>query len=315
MDEVLLSNDLEISEYGVFWCGRDIGDLSPKAKEFLQKDGTHFVEIEGSEPFFTKVSNRISEVDPPTANELQENADRKIESINRTREQRSREASTEEERRHLKALDYASQASEYLQDNKWQKAIDQSTEAIELQSGDGPSSAYFTRARAYQEAGDHTKAIGDYSTVLELNPEHAVAYTNRGISHHRVGEYERAIEEHTTAIELSPEDATLYNNRSEARLCTGAYDESLEDAKKGYELAGNPASRAAGLMLALIAKIVQNEEVSEMEREYVEICSQDFISSWSFEELDIFLDTEDLKDEKEEKIRETMALLREHKKS
>jgi tetratricopeptide (TPR) repeat protein len=313
MDEVLLSDDLEISEYGVFWCGRDIDDLSPKAKEFLKKDGTQFVEIEGSEPFFTKVSNRIPEIDPPTADELQENADRKIESIDRTREQRSREANTEEEKMHLEALNYASQASQYLQDDEWQKAIDQSTEAIELQPGDGPSSAYFTRARAYQETDNHIEAIEDYSKVLELSSENAIAYNNRGNSYHDIGKYERAIEDRTTAIKLNPEYADAHSNRSETRLRTGAYTEALEDAQKGYELADDLNSRAAGLMLTLIAKIVRDEGVSEMEREYRQICSQDFISTWSFEELEGFLDTEDMEAEKEDKIREIMALLREHK--
>ena len=107
----------------------------------------------------------------------------------------------------------------------------------------------FNRGFAYDEKGDHDKAIEDYNKIIELNPEDADAYLNRGNAYYGKGEFDRAIEDYSKAIELNPEYARAYTNRGVAYRKSKQYGkEEEEDYKKALEL--NPNEVDAMLALS-----------------------------------------------------------------
>ena len=55
--------------------------------------------------------------------------------------------------------------------------------------------AYYNRGNTYYTKGDYDQAIYDYSKVIELNPNFAVAYNNRAISYYFKKEYDKVWED------------------------------------------------------------------------------------------------------------------------
>ena len=53
----------------------------------------------------------------------------------------------------------------------------------------------------------------DFTKVIRLNPNFAVAYYNRGIAYERKGDYTRAIEDFTKAMKMNPSFVEAYYNR------------------------------------------------------------------------------------------------------
>jgi lipoprotein NlpI len=51
----------------------------------------------------------------------------------------------------------------------------------------------FNRAVAYERAGEHGRAIQDYSEVIRLKPTLAAAFVSRGLAYAATKEYGRAI--------------------------------------------------------------------------------------------------------------------------
>lgn len=51
--------------------------------------------------------------------------------------------------------------------------------------------AYYNRGIAYDEKGQHNKAIADFTKAVELNPKFAGAYNNRAVACYIKGEYEK----------------------------------------------------------------------------------------------------------------------------
>ena len=49
-------------------------------------------------------------------------------------------------------------------------------------------------------------AIEDYTRVIELDPDHALAHLNRGKVRDGQGDHEGAIEDYTRALRLTPAD-------------------------------------------------------------------------------------------------------------
>ena len=108
------------------------------------------------------------------------------------------------------------------------------TEAIQL----NPRSAvaYNNRGLAYENKGDHDKAIADFTDAIRLEPKDAKAYYNRGSAYKNKGEYEKAIADFTEASRLDPKDNTAYNNRGCAYECKGDHDKAIADFTKAIRL-------------------------------------------------------------------------------
>jgi len=84
---------------------------------------------------------------------------------------------------------------------KFAAAIEAADKAISLDSS--LVNPYINRAWALCEMGQYDKAITDCNTVLEINPDNALALNNRGLANHRKGELRKAGEDYKKACELN----------------------------------------------------------------------------------------------------------------
>jgi len=110
---------------------------------------------------------------------------------------------------------YGSRSNIYLKLKKYQQAISDCTKAIELQSVTGEEDfvPYNNRALAYVHNFDFAdvnkdelkKAIGDFSKVIELNPEYTVAYIQRGYIYLALDKPREAINNYEKYLELDPD--------------------------------------------------------------------------------------------------------------
>lgn len=100
-------------------------------------------------------------------------------------------------------------------------------------SGKELSWAFYNRANAYSKLGEHQKAIDDYSQAIDLDPSDASSFYNRGNSYSDLEQHLKAIEDFTAAIRIEPDFAHAYGNRARERADLDQYDAALKD----YDLA------------------------------------------------------------------------------
>jgi tetratricopeptide (TPR) repeat protein len=100
--------------------------------------------------------------------------------------------------------------------------------------------AYNNRGIAYAEMGDYEQAIADYTEAIRLDPKCVLAYNNRGIVYAEMGEYELAIADYTEVIRLDPEHVSAYHNRALNYERTGEYEQALADYTEAIRRAPDP---------------------------------------------------------------------------
>lgn len=99
------------------------------------------------------------------------------------------------------------------------------------------------RAAVYADAGNHQKAIEDYTHAIALVPELAEGMTyNRGISHNILKEYDKALRDFTRVVELQPlrayprrQRANCYANQGKWKLAIKDYDQAIARWPKDAE--------------------------------------------------------------------------------
>jgi len=263
MDEVILK-DIDIPEYGIYWCARERSELSEKAKQLLEQENTYFVEIDGSEAFFTKLANRIPGVSPPDEEDLRENAEEKIEAIERTIEQREKEAESEEEEEYIDTLQIKSRTRHLAKEENWEELCEVASELIDIDSED--PIGYFFRGISHKNLNNHEKAIDDFDRAINRDPKEPALYNHRGLVYNSLGKPERAIEDFDKSIDVDENYVLGFLNRAEAKLGVEAYVEARDDAAEAYELADDTDNVAISLLLLFISKTVLDEETDELEK-------------------------------------------------
>lgn len=125
----------------------------------------------------------------------------------------------------------------WLYQNQGQKteAIANYSQAIELDP-QGSAVAYNNRAIAYHQQGDIQQALADYNQAIELDPGYAPAYNNRGIAYFDQQDYPRAVANYTKAIELDPQLAFAFNNRGNAYKNQGDIAQAITDFDQAIKL-------------------------------------------------------------------------------
>ena len=97
---------------------------------------------------------------------------------------------------------------------------------------------WFWRAEAHAAAGDHARAINDYSKCIELEPEQMGPRVSRAIEEERLGRWRETLtdwEESLMRVELDGEKAFVLNHL--ARLLATCPEEELRDIPRAVELA------------------------------------------------------------------------------
>jgi len=146
-----------------------------------------------------------------------------------------------------------------------------------LRHMDGPAIELyrlFDRAAYLQKSGRIEESIAEYRSVLELNPNEALAHNNlsmvlllAGRPQDAAAEFQKFTEINLRrALEIEPDQAASHNNLGLLLLRTGRADEAIAQFGKAIELKPDFAPAHCSLGAALAAKRKFNEALDELER-------------------------------------------------
>jgi tetratricopeptide (TPR) repeat protein len=155
----------------------------------------------------------------------------------------------------------------YIKEKQWRKAIAELDKAITL----GDKSAYINRALAYDQLGDHSKAIQDgqkiqeakmesalkeadnldqrqnfaaaekkYAEAIAFNPSSVVGYMARGDMHRRRSQFDEAIADFSKALNISGgNNGKAYFERAETYLRANRWEECIADCNQAIKRGNN----------------------------------------------------------------------------
>ncbi|MBF0490986.1 MAG: tetratricopeptide repeat protein, partial [Candidatus Omnitrophica bacterium] len=98
---------------------------------------------------------------------------------------------------------------------------------------------YFHRGSDYENRGDFSNAISDYSKAIELNPSYAGALNNRGSLYEKQGDFSQAMSDYNKALLINPRFEYSYNNRGLLYFEQKNFTEALSDYNKAIEINTN----------------------------------------------------------------------------
>ena len=219
-------------------------------------------------------------------------------------------AETKTENEYLYADWFYKGLSEYDKEN-YPAAITYWTEALKLESKD--NIPYFNRGIAYGKIGQNEEALKDFNKVVELEPEKVSAYMNRGIIYSRLGKNEEALKDYNKVVELEPENVSAILSTAEIGILTGNYEGTIDSVKHALSLPLDISYNAISLYLKCIAEKLLDIATSASENELNEILKVDFTTTWSFEEIELWLKDADIDGDTKEFIIEKTEKLKKNK--
>ena len=121
-------------------------------------------------------------------------------------------------------------------------AIEAYSEAISLK----PSAlAYNNRGIAYFDKGDWQKAIDDYTDAIRLNSQYGQAFNNRAWTRFKARRGGRALADANKAVRLLPRKAYAWDTRAHVYEALGNRNAAINDFRKALDLdPDNEASRS-----------------------------------------------------------------------
>lgn len=127
--------------------------------------------------------------------------------------------------------------------------------------------------RAYNDIGDHEKALFYYNKAISLDPQNRKAYNNRGLLYFRAGKIDHALADLNRAIELESNYYEALLNRANLYVSTGRDDLAMADYD--FILIANPDYGMAyvnrGSLLAKHKKFDQAiEDLNKAEQLFVQ---------------------------------------------
>ena len=115
-----------------------------------------------------------------------------------------------------------------------------------LAVGQDLATAFKNRGNAYDDKGDHIRAIADFGAALAINAEDADAFNSRGTTYTALGQYDRAIVDFDQAVTLNPGSPMAFSNRCFAKALLGQLEAGLTDCNESLRLrSDNPGALAA----------------------------------------------------------------------
>jgi TonB family protein len=100
----------------------------------------------------------------------------------------------------------------------------------------GRGAAYDERGKAYMEQGDYNRAIADFNTLIQIDPNRADSYHHRGAAYGLKGDFNRAIADFDRTIELDPRLKGAHYNRGLAYELKGDKARARADFDKEDQL-------------------------------------------------------------------------------
>lgn len=121
---------------------------------------------------------------------------------------------------------------------------------------------YIFRADALMALGKNDAAIKDYTQVLKLDPNNALAYYNRGTIYlSKDYDYKKALKDFDAVLVLAPKYVSAYINRSLALMGLKRYEDSEKDLDVALKLA--PQDPGVYRALAVVSRVQGKTEVAQ----------------------------------------------------
>ena len=115
-----------------------------------------------------------------------------------------------------------------------------------LADGEDLATAFKNRGNAYDDMGDHVRAIADFGAALAINVQDADAFNSRGTTYTALGQYDRAILDFDQAVILNPGSPIAFSNRCFAKALADQLEGGLADCNESLRLkSDNPGALAA----------------------------------------------------------------------
>jgi tetratricopeptide (TPR) repeat protein len=125
----------------------------------------------------------------------------------------------------------------YFGQEKYDEAIDYYSKAINM--NDKYTFAYHDRGSAYRMTKKYQLALADYRKAIQLNPKMAIAFNNMGSVKKLLKDYQGALIDYSSAINLDSNDAIAYNNRGTVYKELKQTDKAMFDFSKAIAI--NPS--------------------------------------------------------------------------
>jgi TonB family protein len=127
----------------------------------------------------------------------------------------------------LQAYRHANKGVSLIEKAEYQKAVEEISEAIKLQSRYG--TAYYYRSLAFMKMEEYEKAISDIDRAIELDRKIFGFYNHRGLIYLFWEDYQKAIENFDKSIKIEPKNIVAYIHRGDAYRKCEKYQEAIED--------------------------------------------------------------------------------------
>jgi tetratricopeptide (TPR) repeat protein len=118
----------------------------------------------------------------------------------------------------------------------------------------------FNAAIQYEKNGDFTSALGEYISILKIDPSFRRAYVNLGSLYSRMNKFTEAMKCYEMAITLGPDDITYFNMGC-ILYKMGMYPEALSSLQRSISINNNFAlsKLVAGLCHSRLNKLTEAE--------------------------------------------------------
>jgi tetratricopeptide (TPR) repeat protein len=147
------------------------------------------------------------------------------------------------------ATEHYNQAGDLADEEKWEEAIAELDQAIELDPEF--SLAYIARANAHFSLEQFEQAVVDYTKAIELDPDSALAYANRGSAYAALGQMAQARADYETALPLAS-DPALLSQIDQGLAFASAIPEACQAARSAFHdwsAADHAAAEAGGSVI------------------------------------------------------------------
>lgn len=98
------------------------------------------------------------------------------------------------------------------------------------------SAALINRGNAWQQQGDHVRAVSDYTLAINYEPAAADAFMNRGLAYYYLGKPAEALKDFDKAIDLGLRDAPTHNYRGLLKAANNDVSGALADFRRATSL-------------------------------------------------------------------------------
>jgi tetratricopeptide (TPR) repeat protein len=122
----------------------------------------------------------------------------------------------------------------YFKDKKYNKALDDFSEAVRLEPSNADYHAWL--ARTYLNSDKYAECLASVNQALQLNPHCQLAYRVRAGVYRKNKDYQKAIQGYSQAIQIDPQDALSFRGRGQAYMALKDYEKAIQDFSQAIQL-------------------------------------------------------------------------------